>query len=330
MTKDPASREHRKAIQKRVFLALGVTLLAAMVGWQFGLAPRLVERLPRGWNWRSKLIGIATPPDGATGKFPRKDTTVLFEREVRLMDESRRPEAVTIEDRYTVIDHDTGQIVWENIYRAQIDPRTGAYAQADCRNDYYVFPRHTEPRAYVFRTNDARGIVLQFEREETLEDVFTYLFVYKGRADYGNAYDGSANYPGVKAAPGQEILCADEQFVYRLWVEPMSGEILKLEESCLSGDYLYDLATGKQIAPVLRWAGVTAGDTVVQRAGFIRGEKTRLILITRAVPAGLLLTGIFCLAVGLMWRQGRSHKRADLALSDMSLTVSGDLYKRGR
>jgi hypothetical protein len=171
---------------------------------------------------------------------------------------------------------------------------------------------------------------LQFEREETLEGVFTYLFAYKGRADYGDSYDGTANYPGVKTAPGQAILCADEQFVYRLWVEPVSGEILKLEESCLSGDYLYDLATGKQIAPVLRWAGVTAGETVVQRAGFIRGEKTKLILITRAVPAGLFLTGIFCLAMGLMWRRSRSQPSADLALSDMSLTVTGDFYKNGR
>jgi hypothetical protein len=330
MTKIITGRKHRQASRKHGFLALGVILLAATAVWQFGLAPRWTVRLPRGWSWQSKMVGIATPPDVATGKFPRNDKRALFEKSMRLSDESRRPEAVTVEDRYTITDQETGKVVWESCHQAQVDPRTGAYAQADASKGYYVFPRHTEPHAYAFRSDDAREIALQFEREEAVEGILTYLFTYKGRGAYGEADAGLSDSSSAKVDAGQAVLCVDNQFVYRLWVEPLSGEILKLEASCLSGDYLYDLATTKPVEPVLRWAGITVGDTVVQRAGFIRKEKTKLILITRAVPAGLFFTGILCLAVGLIGRRSRSQESTEMMLPELAITVSGNFYKGGR
>ena len=61
MTSVITGRKPRQVIGKRGFLALGVLLLAATTLWQFGFAPRWTARLPRGWGWRSKRVGIATP-----------------------------------------------------------------------------------------------------------------------------------------------------------------------------------------------------------------------------------------------------------------------------
>ncbi|HBB86543.1 MAG TPA: hypothetical protein DC047_02880 [Blastocatellia bacterium] len=34
---------------------------------------------------------------------------------------------------------------------------------------------------------------------------------------------------------------ADDQFVFKVWVEAVTREIIKIEESCNSNDYLYDI-----------------------------------------------------------------------------------------
>ena len=63
----------------------------------------------------------------------------------------------------------------------------------------------------------------------------------------------------MKIPAGQEIRCADDQFYYRVWVEPLTGEQVKVEEGCLSGDFFYDKVTGKQGAAIDRWNGETSG-----------------------------------------------------------------------
>ena len=49
-------------------LSAGVALLACAVVWQFVLARRWTQRLPRGWTTRSHYVGTATYPDSHTGR----------------------------------------------------------------------------------------------------------------------------------------------------------------------------------------------------------------------------------------------------------------------
>ena len=58
--------------------------------------------------------------------------------------------------------------------------------------------------------------------------------------------------------------------MYSVWVEPVTGEIMKVRESCSSGDYLYDKNSGRAIEPVLIWSGDTVGQNVARSTSWRR------------------------------------------------------------
>lgn len=110
------------------------------------------------------------------------------------------------------------------MYRAQVDPQTGAHLQKEYLGDYYIFPRFVEKKTYKFRNNYVKGVPLEFKREEEVAGVQTYLFAYQGYGEYTESYAGTDEYPGIKIPPGQEIRCDDDQFSFKAWVEPVTGE----------------------------------------------------------------------------------------------------------
>jgi hypothetical protein len=122
-----------------------------------------------------------------------------------------------------------------------------------------------------------------------------FLFTYRGRGEYTESYSGTAEYEGTKVPPGHEIKCADDQFEFFLWAEPITGETVKIKESCHSGDYVYEVATGRAVEPVLRWAAETAGIDVVRRAEAIR-DRIIEVRLARYMPLALAGLGLLCAA----------------------------------
>jgi hypothetical protein len=287
-------------MKKGVWIVIGLILLGAAALWRYELAPRWAQRIPPGWHWEANFVGIEAYPDEATGKFPEKSLASRYERSMRIVDEGNRPDAVSMEDRYTIRNSATGKTVWEYIYHAQVDPRTGAHLQPEYQSDWLVFPRGVEKKTYSLRSNYLKGAPLQFQQEENITGLPTYVFAYKGHAEYTEAYGGTADYPGVKTESGQDIHCADDYFFFKALVEPMTGEIIKIEESCVSGDYIYEIATGKQLAAVMRWGGSTAGDDVLKRVEWVQHERTRLLWLFSYAPLLLLAAGLLLLAFGMV------------------------------
>lgn len=285
-------------MRRRVLLTLGLVLLGLTALWHFGLGARWTQRIPPGWAWESKFIGISAYADAQTGKLPEKDAVSIYERQIRLVAETAHPRAVQMEDSYVIRDPQTGQKIWEYIYRALADPQTGAHLQAEFRDEVYLFPREVARQTYRLRNNYVEGVPLAFQRAEEIEGLETYLFAYKGRGEYTEAYGGTKDYPGTTVAAGQEIKCADDQFVLQIWVEPVTGEMLKIRENCLTGDYIYDIASGQPQAGVLRWGGETAGDDLIQRAAWIRAERMKYLAAARYLPLSLLLASVLCLGLG--------------------------------
>ncbi|MEO5888140.1 MAG: porin PorA family protein [Anaerolineales bacterium] len=273
----------------------GLTLLILAAAWKFGLAPQWTQRLPPAWTWQADYIGISTFTDPNTGEIPAEDSTGIYERSIRIVSETERPRAVQVEDTYTTRDINTGQITWEYILNAEVNPATGEHLEPQFRGQYLVFPRRVEKKAYRLRSNYLKDIPVAYQSEENIEGLTTYLFAYEGRGEYTESYLGTEQYPGVPIEAGQEIKCAEDQLVIKLWVEPLTGEVLKVEESCLSGDYIYDIASGQKIAAILRWAGTTAGDDILIRADQIRAERTRLLWFDVYIPIITALTGILLL-----------------------------------
>jgi Porin PorA len=290
----------KRFVKKSVCIAFGIILLGLAALWQFGLSAHWTQRIQLGWSWDASFIGVGTIPDPTTGSFPAKDPISTTERRIAVISVDQAAGAVMLEDQYIVKDPLTGQVTWEYVYRAPVDPQTGAHLDAQYRGDFFVFPREVEKTTYQLRYSYLKGVPVAFQREEQIEGVPTYLFSYKGRGEYTESYAGTAEYPGINVQPGQEIKCADDQFAFNVWVEPLTGEMLKVAESCNSGDYVFDIATGKALTPVLRWSGVTLGDDIIRRAEQIRSARTAYLWASRYLPVGLLIAGLLALGLGAL------------------------------
>jgi hypothetical protein len=274
--------------------------LGAAAAWQLALAPRWTQRIPPGWSATVHYVGTATSPDPRTGQLPPGGALEYYERAQRVTSEAGRPHWVELEERYTVRDASSGRAVFDYTIRDTVNPQTGAHADARHRGDLALFPRDVQPRTYRLRSNYVNGIPLTFEGEETLEGLPTYLFAYRGRLEQTAAYAASTgDFGGVKVAGGQEVHCLDDQFYYRIWVEPRTGEQVKLEEGCPSGDYVFDVASARPVMALARWTGVTAGDDLMQRIEEIRRSRWHYLWASRYVGLSLLGCGIVLLVLGV-------------------------------
>jgi hypothetical protein len=300
-------------MNKRLWIVLASIFLGLAALWQFGLNGRWTQRIQPGWTWKSSFIGIATAPDLTTGTFPEQDPTSTTERRITVLSGDQAADALVLEDHYVVKDPLTGQTTWDYMFRAPVDPRTGAHLDVPYRGDYFVFPREVEKTTYRLRYSYLKGIPVAFQREEQIEGMTTYLFSYRGRGEYTESYAGTAEYTGITVQPGQEIKCADDQFSFNVWVEPVTGELLKVDEGCTSGDYLFDIATGKALSPVLRWRGVTIGDDIIRRAEQIRTARTTYLWASRYVGAGLLIAGLISLGLGVLRNTPKKHSYVEPA-----------------
>ena len=281
-------------MRNKIFIAAGLALFGLTAAWQFVLVPRWRERIPAGWQWETNYTGYQTWPDPQTGQLPKKDATGNYSHVMAIVANSHQPGSVELDDRYLTHDLAAGKVTYEYNYHALVDPRTGAHLKDEYHGDYFLFPRNVKQKTYNMRFSYLKGIPLAFQREEDVGGLTTYLFTYRGRGEYTESYAGTAEYPGVPVKPGQEIKCADDQFIFKAWVEPVTGEIVKIEESCSSNDYVYDIASGKQLTVIDRWGGETAEDDVISRVETVSRERSRLLRTTRYLPAGMLVTGLLC------------------------------------
>lgn len=190
--------------------------------------------------------------------------------------------------------------MFEYTTRDTVDPRTGNHLAERYRGDVVVFPRDVQRQTYRLRGNYVTGIPVAFEREEEVDGVRTYLFSYRGRLESTASYTaGTGELAGLRAPPGQEVRCLDDQFYYRTWVEPRTGEQVRLEEGCPSGDYLHDIVTGRPVTALSRWSGVTAGDALIERIAEVRRLRWRYLWTSRYVLLLLLGAGLTITVLGL-------------------------------
>jgi hypothetical protein len=284
-------------MKQKAFI-IGAILLIASAVWFFALAPRWTHRVPLGWSYVSSFIGISTWADSETGTFPDQDVLNTYERSISALSENATDDSIMLEDSYITRDLETGAVTWKAVFMAPVDPKTGSHLSDEFRGAYFVFPRNVEKKPYVITSNYIRNVEFIFDGEEVLEDIQVYRFVYQGTLNYAFSYASTEVYEGIDVEPGQEIKCWDDQLVEKLWVEPVTGEILKTLESCLSGDYVYDLATGAPIYPLARWAGESAGDDLQERAAFIRAERAKILWLSRYIPSLLFISGLIFLGLG--------------------------------
>ena len=291
--------KHKTKIRGCFQLWIGLVLIAAGLLWHFVLAQRWIRRIPPGWSWTANFVGDNAYADPITQVYS-KPVATPYRRNVRVISATEHPRAALVEDQYVAFDPmSTTKKVWEHVVRATVDPQTGARLEPAYAGQYFVLPRHTQKESYVLRANYLKGIPIRFQREEQVAGLSTYVFAYNGRIEYTESYEGTADSPGVTVEPGQEIRCENDQFSFQEWVEPVTGEVVKVRESCYSGDAIFQTTSGKKVSSLSRWGGETAGDDVLERVQQIRRTKLRSLVIEQYIPDFMLLLGIGCCTTGL-------------------------------
>lgn len=278
----------------------GAVLLALALVWTVSLSHRWTQRVTPGWTSNVHYVGTQTWAD-STGKIPDVDAVAEYERGMRTRagDVDGDDHTVIIDDQMVIRDFRTDSITWEYVTHHPVDPHTGAHVTPAFDGDIVLFPRNVERRTYRLRTNYLKGVPLAFEGEEDMHGLKTYRFAYRGPVEYTESYLGSDRYPGIKIGPGQEVRCADGQFLYRNWIEPATGELVKLEEACPSGDHVYKTGTDSIITGVLRWTGVTSGEDLRRNVAEVRAQRVRYLTASIYLPLALAVAGIALLAAAI-------------------------------
>jgi len=296
-----AARPKRISRPRFVALILFVVLVcAAALSGPLLSAPQR-QRIADGWSWQANYVGQSAVPDANTGTFGESAPSI-YRRTMTASGAGSVAGSVKVVDDYVIVDPATRETVWRYTIYPSVEAKTGKRAEPEYRDHYYVFPRNVERKTYTLRQSYLKGVPMRFVAEDTIEGLPVYVFEHAGRGEYTESYAGSAEYPGIAVEPGQEIKCADDQFFLRMWVEPVTGETVKIDEGCESGDYIYEVATGRQIAPVLLWSGQTEGTDVVTRIEKIRSDRFRMF-VADYLPLGLAVLAVLLGVVLLINRR---------------------------
>jgi hypothetical protein len=283
---------------RRSYIAAAIGLVALALLWHFSLDSHWTMRVPPNAVFTSKYVGTQTNADPKTGKIPELDVLSAYDRIIRVVGTTDWPRSVVLRDQYTARDLQTRAINFEYITDERVDPQTGAWADGPHKGEIVLFPRNVQKRTYTLRSNYVAGVPLKFGGVGHIGGLEVYLFSYQGPIDLTAAYIGTPQSPGMKLLAGQEIHCADEQFYYRTWIEPRTGSEVKVEEGCPSGDFIYDKVTGRKVAAVDRWNGVTTGASLASRITEVYNARRTYMWAALYLPVILLIGSVGMLAVG--------------------------------
>jgi hypothetical protein len=287
---------------RRSYFVVAIALAALAAAWHFSFGSRWTRRIPRNALFTTQYVGTQTNADSRTGVVPKRDALSTYERIVRVENAADWPRSVILGDKFSVRNIKTGAIDVEYVTSERVDPETGAWVGGTHSGEIVFFPRNVQQRTYTMRSNYLPGLPLKFSGVHEIGGLPTYLFSYQGPIEYAAVYAGTPESPGIKVLPGQDIRCADEKFYYRIWVEPRTGTQVQIQEGCLSGDFVYDKATGNKVSAVDRWNGVTSGSNLASGITEIYIAR-RVYLSALYLPGFLLIGSLGVLAVGRLRRK---------------------------
>lgn len=279
-------------LKNKLLIAGSVLLLLAGL-YRVFLSPLWLQRIPPGWQYDMRFVGTQTNAAPGADTLPTEDVLSQYHRTVRVISDAARPDSVVVRDRYLLTEIGTGKVQYDFLVEFLVDPRTGEHVEYP--GEIFVFPRGTEKKTYRIRSSYLKGVPLRFMGEEDVENLNTYLFGFTGRAEYTEFYEGIVDGRKLDLPEGQEVRCAHDMFRYRAWVEPKTGTMVRVDESCVSGDYAYDKASGEQLYPLDRFAGVTEGDDLARLVDAARIARLSMIWLGQLMPVLLALAGAICL-----------------------------------
>lgn len=198
---------------------------------------------------------------------------------------------VNITDRYVYRNPVNNAIDWEDTTLVVVDRVTGRHIEEAYSSDYFLFPRNVEQITYSVRNTTYEGVPVEFQHEEVVSGILTYVFTYRGN------FNNMASYVDydLELEVNQTITCFGMELSY--WVEPRTGEVIKFRELC-PVDYVVDTTNGEQLYVLARWTGESLGDDLIRRANEVGAQLAQYNLLNVYLPLGLLIGGLLMLALG--------------------------------
>ena len=204
-------------------------------------------------------------------------------------------QTLTVSGEIAIIQND---LYWYKVYNGLIFQSTGlygvdrhtfanlpGYGNAN-RNGQFLFPTHVKKNSYIFW--DAMYIgprQAEFVKVETINGMPVYQFHFTGKN-----MDETAGYTSMPEVPEKfQVLTNGEG---TLWIEPLTGLLLDVEETGVS--YFVDPVTGKDVQDFFSWRDTFSDETRASQLNLAHKERNKKLLFEVLLP-------VLLLALGLIW-----------------------------
>lgn len=271
-----------------------------------------------------QVKGDATPPvairtgtlRSTTEVSPRPDLTRSLPAGLR--------ESAVVWNVYGTVDWvESGDMIQQSVTEVAIDRVSGAAAdwdgqslqdagpdapsKVDFAGQLYKFPFHTEKRTYQYFDADLRtALPIDFQATEKLRGLEVYRFQQVIGERPMNAPASQVNALLSTFAPN----ATGGRMTYRntrtLWVEPVSGTVVKAQEQ----RYRALVPDGGTPTVLLDGTFAFTDDTQANSAASAKDNRSSILLISRYLPIGLAVLGLLALLGGMLLIRSRARAGA--------------------
>ena len=277
-----------RAETRRPLTALGLLLIAALPFWM-ALAVPALTRLPVDFQFRGDVFSLDNLYDEHRQLFIGSNiSSTAFSYQVV----SSQGNILLVRNVF-----DVRQMTGEEIFSTErlyaINARTGGHVLGHGDRDrtgYLFAPRRAGRRDYVYwHVSYDAPAHMEFRERERIEGLVVHHFAAGYTADQTKELNGL---PGVPDARGIITVVNLD-----LWVEPISGMMVKYEDSAVA--YYYDMATGERLHPWNSFSNRFTKSSIAERVTEARGAKWRILVLDRVVPGIVLGVGLVLAGLGL-------------------------------
>jgi len=271
-------------------LALGLWLLATVT--RFWLAPQQ-ERLPADYVKETSYAARCRYRDTPNGVWQKFD---LIARRVDQTLVVAADNAIVQGDIHWTTA--AGEVTYESAGIYGVDRHTrrnlSGYGNVQ-RAGQFLFPPHVRRTTYRLWDPFYTGpITATFVEASTLEGMLVYVFDCRAKD-----IDDTAGYSFLADVP--ERYNAYSTGSGRMWVEPVSGVVLDMED--IGKSYFGEPKTGKPVSAFYFWNARYTPQTKAAQLELASAALRRSRTLELWLPLALLLGGALCLAIG-RWRVG--------------------------
>ncbi len=294
---------------KRLLLIVGAALLIGAGIWKFAISPGWEQRLSSDWEWNYENLGsvVQEVEDESIFDTPvENDEAVASSISQTVAQDNVTDESVAVNIDYTEVDPLTGEPVYSYEDFITVDPQTGKHTREELSDYYYVFPRNVEKQGYNIFDSYYGLMDFEFVGEEMIGDLLTYHFVFEA-----DVLDETEVYVADELIEeGTAVVCYDVHVDY--WIEPVTGENVKLNEVC-PREYYVNSETRENLSAYGRWAVYSSGDSVQRRVNEVGSQLNTYRWMTQYVPILLAVGGVLLLVLSVFLPQPNPDEKTQTA-----------------